>query len=79
MTVPMTRHGKEPVPSHKLQENSQARFFQLDTTTARRNRPVKRRSRLQTGTERARQEKTCTSLPKSHTKESLEEARIDLK
>ena len=28
---------KEPVPSHTLQENSQARFFQLNTTTARRN------------------------------------------
>ena len=36
----------EPVPSHNLQENSQARFFQLDTTTARRNQPVKRRSVL---------------------------------
>ena len=46
MTVPMTRHGKEPVPSHNLQENSQARFFQLDTTTARRNQSVKRRSGL---------------------------------
>ena len=37
---------KEPVPSHTLQENSQARFCQLDTTTARRNQPVKRRSVL---------------------------------
>ena len=37
---------KEPVPSHTLQENSQARFFQLDTTTARRNQPVKRQSVL---------------------------------
>ena len=37
---------REPVPSHNLQENSQARFFQLDTTTARRNQPVKRRSVL---------------------------------
>ena len=26
-TVPMTRHGKEPTPSHNLQETSQARFF----------------------------------------------------
>ena len=37
---------REPVPSHNLQENSQARFFQLDTTTARRKQPVKRRSVL---------------------------------
>ena len=37
---------REPVPSHNLQENSQARFFQLDTTTARRNQPVKRWSVL---------------------------------
>ena len=44
--MPMTRHGKEPVPNHNLQENSQARFFQLDTTIARRNQPVKRRSGL---------------------------------
>ena len=35
--------------------------------------------RTPTGTERARQEKTCTSPPKTHTKESLEEARIDRK
>ena len=35
--------------------------------------------RTPTGTERARQEKTCTSPLKSHTKESLEEARIDRK
>ena len=37
---------REPVPSHNSQENSQARFFQLDTTPARRNQPVKRRSVL---------------------------------
>ena len=37
---------REPVPSHNLQENSQARFFPLDTTTARRNQRVKRRSVL---------------------------------
>ena len=38
---------REPGPSQKnLQENSQARFFQLDITTARRNQPVKRRSVL---------------------------------
>ena len=60
--VPTTRNGKEPVPSHNLQENSQARFCQLDTTVARRNRPVKSRERTPTGTERVRQEKTCTSL-----------------
>ena len=75
MTVPMTRHGKEPEPSHNLQENSQARFFQLDITTVRRNQP----ERTPTGTERARQEKTYTSPLKTHTKESLEEARIDRK
>ena len=40
LTVPMTRHGKAPEPSQILQENSQARFFQLDTTTVRRNQPV---------------------------------------
>ena len=50
------RHGKddsaydqaqrEPVLSHNLQENSQAIFFQLDTTTPGRNQPVKRRSVL---------------------------------
>ena len=38
---------REPVPSHNLQENSQARVLQLDTTTARRNQPVKRRRVLQ--------------------------------
>ena len=38
---------KEPVPSHNLQENSQARFFQLYKTTARRKQPVKRQSVLQ--------------------------------
>ena len=37
---------KEPVPSHNLQENSQARLLQLDTTTARRNQLVKRRNVL---------------------------------
>ena len=37
---------REPVPSQNLQENSQARFFQLDTTTAKRNQPVTRQSVL---------------------------------
>ena len=37
---------REPVPRQNLQENSQARFFQLDTTTARRNQPVTRQSVL---------------------------------
>ena len=37
---------REPVPSQNLQENSHARFFQLDTTTARRNQPVTRQSVL---------------------------------
>ena len=45
-TVPMTRHRKEPAPSHNLQENSQARFCQLDTTTERRNQPAKSRRGL---------------------------------
>ena len=35
--------------------------------------------RTPTGTERARQDKTCTSPLKTHSKESLEEARIDRK
>ena len=46
LTVPMTRHGQEPEPSHNLQENSYARFFQLDKTTVRRNQPVQSRSGL---------------------------------
>ena len=46
LTVPMTRHGQEPEPSHTLQENSYARFFQLDKTTVRRNQPVQSRSGL---------------------------------
>ena len=75
-TVPMTRHGKEPAPSHNLQENSQARFCQLDTTTERRNEPAISQRTL-TGTERARQEKTCQARRNHHSKESLEEARID--
>ena len=46
LTVPMTRHGQEPEQSHNLQENSHARFFQLDKTTVRRNQPVQSRSGL---------------------------------
>ena len=46
LTVPMTRHGQEPEPSHNLQENSHARFLQLDKTTVRRNQPEQSRSRL---------------------------------
>ena len=40
LTVPMTRHGQEPEPSHNLQENSYTTFCQLDKTTVRRNQPV---------------------------------------
>ena len=62
--------------SHNLHENSQARFCQLDTTTA--EKPAGEKTECTpTGTERARQEKTCTSPLKPHTKESLEEARLD--
>ena len=46
LTVPMTRHGQEPEPSYNLQDNSQARFIQLDKTTVRRNQPVQSRSGL---------------------------------
>ena len=38
---------KEPVPRHNLQENIQARCYQLEPTTARRNQPVKRQNVLQ--------------------------------
>ena len=62
--VPTTRNGKEPVYSHNLQENSQTRFCQLDTTVARR-KVGEKLERPPTGTERARQEKTCTSPSKS--------------
>ena len=37
MTVPKARHRNKPEPSHNLQENSYARFLQLDKTTMRRN------------------------------------------
>ena len=70
--VPMTRHGKETVHSHNLQENSQARFCQLDTTVARRNRPVKSRRGL-------RQAPRGRGKRIHHIKESLEEARSDRK
>ena len=76
--MPMTRHGKEPEPSHNLQENSQARFFQLDNHSEGKSAGAKP-ERTPTGTEGARQEKTCTSPPKTHTKEGLEEAMIDRK
>ena len=38
--------AREGTPSHNLQENSQARFCQLDTTTERRNQPAKSRRGL---------------------------------
>ena len=62
--APTARNGQEPVHRHNLQNNSQARFCQLDTTVARRNRPVKSRRGLRLASERARQKKTCTSPPK---------------
>ena len=46
LTLPTTRHGQEPEPSHNPQENGHARFLQLDKTTARRNQPVQSRSGL---------------------------------
>ena len=78
-TVPMTRHGKEPATSHNLQENSQARFFQLDTTTARRNQPVKSRRGLQQAPRGRGKRRPAQARRNQHTKESLEEARTDRK
>ena len=77
--VPTTRNGKEPVYSHNLQENSEARFCQLDTTVARRNRPVKRR-RGPRQAPRGRGKRRSAQACRIHqAKESLEEARIDRK
>ena len=78
-TVPMTRHGKEPAPSHNLQENSKARFFQLDTTIARRNQPVKSRRGLQQAPRGRGKRRPAQARRNHHDKESLEEARIDRK
>ena len=37
---------REPLPSQNIQESSQVKFFQLDTTTVRRNQPMTRQSVL---------------------------------
>ena len=77
--VPTTRNGKEPVYSHNLQGNSQARFCQLDTTVARRNRQMKsRRGLRQTPRGRGRR-RPAQARQNHHAKLSLEEARIDRK
>ena len=72
--MPMTRYGKEPAPSHNLQENSQARFFQLDTTTVRRNQPVKSRRGLRQARRGRGKRRPAQARRNHHTKESLEEA-----
>ena len=77
--VPTTRNGKEPVPSHNLQENSQARFCQLDTTVARRNRPVKSRRGFRQVPRGRGKRRPAQARRIHHAKESLEEARIDRK
>ena len=77
--VPATRNGKEPVPSHNLQENSQARFCQLDTTVARRNRPVKSRRGLRQARRGRGKRRPAQARRIHHAKGSLEEARIDRK
>ena len=75
----MTRHGKAPSPSHNLQENSQARFFQLDTTTVRRNQLVKSQRGLRQAPRGRGKRRPAQACRNHHTKESLEEARIDRK
>ena len=69
MTVPKARYRNKPEPSHNLQENSYARFLQLDKPEEEKTAGAKS-ERTPTGTERARQEKTCTS-PLKTSKESL--------
>ena len=46
MTVPKARYRNKSEPSHNLQENSYARFLQLDKTTMRRKQPVQSQSGL---------------------------------
>ena len=75
--VPMTRNGKEPVYSHNLQENSQDRFCQLDTTVTRRKRPVKRQRGLRQAPRGRGKRRSAQACRIHHAKESLEEARID--
>ena len=70
---------KEPVLSHNLQENSQARFFPLDTTAVRRNQPEKRWSVLRQAPRGQRKRRPAQAHRNHHAKESLEEARSDQK
>ena len=77
--APTTRNGKEPVPSHNLQENSQARFCQLDTTVVRRHRLVKSRRGLRQAPRGRGKRRPAQARRIHHAKESLEEARIDWK
>ena len=74
-----TSNGQEPVYSHNLQENSQARFCQLDTTVARRNRLVKSRRSLQEAPRGRGKRRPAQARRNHHTKKSLEEAKIDQK
>ena len=71
MTVSKARHRHQPKTRHHPQENSQARFLQLDKTKNEENQLVQS-ERTPIGTERARQEKTCTSPLETHPKSSLE-------
>ena len=76
MTVSKARHRHQPKTNHHPQENNQARFLQLDKTKNE-NQPVQSQSgakseRTPIGTERARQEKTCTSPLETHPKSSLQ-------
>ena len=79
MPVPKTRSRKGPMPSHNLQENSQARFCQRDTTVARRNQPVKSRRGLRQAPRGRGKRRPAQTRRIHHAKESLEEARIDRK
>ena len=63
---------KEPVPRQNLQENSQARFYQLDPTTARRNQPVKRRSILRHGKARENLHKPAEIPHKGRSRRGLD-------
>ena len=67
------------MPSPDLQENSQARLCQLDTTVARRNRPVKSRRGLRQAPRGRGKRRPAQARRIHHAKESLEEARTDRK
>ena len=73
------RQVRKAVPSHNLQENSQPRFCQLDTTVARRNRPVKSRRGLRQAPRGRSKRRLAQARRNQHAKESLEEARSDRK